>query len=241
MTPVYLCDDDPAWLARMKAAITKYQIKTDWDFSIACCTASPDALLSCMKEAVPYCGIYFLDVDLKAPINGMKLGEEIRKLDSSPFLIYVTIHEDMMRESFRRKLMALDFIIKDQGCPEEQLFSCMQHVERLLSAGNPTRVCLRINGSLTNFARTEILYARSVKKMHKVIIHTETGLFHAPVTLHALYEELGDGFIFCDKSCIVNISRIASLSPAAKNLRLDNGEILSCSLRQWREIIRAVK
>ena len=73
-----------------------------------------------MKKAVPCCGIYFPDVDLKAPINGMKLGEEIRKLDSSPFLIYVTIHEYMMRESFRRKLMALDFIIKDQGCPEKQ-------------------------------------------------------------------------------------------------------------------------
>ena len=225
----------------MKAAITKYQIKTDRDFSIACCTAFPDALLSCMKKAVPCCGIYFPDVDLKAPINGMKLGEEIRKLDSSPFLIYVTIHEDMMRESFRRKLIALDFIIKDQGCPEEQLFSCMQHIEQQLSAGNPARICLRINGSPTNFARTEILYARSVKKMHKVTIHTKTALFHAPVTLHALYEDLGDGFIFCDKSCIVNISRIASLNTAAKNLRLDNGEILSCSSRQWRKLVRAVK
>ena len=41
-------------------------------------------------------GIYFLDVDLKCSMNGIRLGEKIRELDTRGFIIFTTTHLDVV-------------------------------------------------------------------------------------------------------------------------------------------------
>lgn len=46
-------------------------------------------------------------------MDGFTLGQEIRKLDSRGFLIYVTAFQDLAFETFRYHLEALDYIVKE--------------------------------------------------------------------------------------------------------------------------------
>ena len=45
-------------------------------------------------------------------MDGFGLGQEIRRLDSRGFLIYVTAFQDLAFETFRYHLEALDYIVK---------------------------------------------------------------------------------------------------------------------------------
>ena len=51
-------------------------------------------------------GIYFLDVDLKSDINGIKLGSKIREKDTRGFIIFTTTHLEMSYFAFKYKVEA---------------------------------------------------------------------------------------------------------------------------------------
>ena len=51
--------------------------------------------------------------DLGADINGINLGEEIRQLDPTGYIIFITTHAELSHLTFKYKVEALDYIIKD--------------------------------------------------------------------------------------------------------------------------------
>ena len=58
-------------------------------------------------------GCYFLDIQLEADMNGIKLGSEIRKHDPVGNIIFVTSHSELTYLTFVYKVAAMDFIFKD--------------------------------------------------------------------------------------------------------------------------------
>lgn len=243
MISVYLCDDEPSWLQRMEHCIISYQLNSDWDFTIACRAADPETLLSFVKENTPHSGIYFLDIDYKTKMNGMKLGQEIRRIDTDAFLIYVTTHEEMVMETFRLKLMALDFIIKDSHNFSEQMYQCLQHIENhyITNTNTAASLTLHVAGSYRVLPKKDIYYIESQKGCHKLLIHTSHGLLSVNNSLTAIHKELGQNFLLCSKGCIVNISHVTAANPDQKELILDNGQICYCSVRMWKKVINALR
>lgn len=243
MISVYLCDDEPSWLQRMENCIISYQLNSDWDFSISCRTTDPDTLLSYIRVHTPQNGIYFLDIDYKKNLNGMTLGQKIRQIDPDALLIFVTTHEEMVMETFRLKLMALDFIIKDDKHFHEQICQCLQHIENLYLSNTDTSSSLTLHttGSYKIISKKDIYYIEAQKGCHKILIHTKTGLLSVNHSLSAIYEELGSNFLFCSKSCLVNRSHIVAANHDEKELVLDNGQICYCSVRMWKKVIAALR
>ena len=242
MIKVFICDDDTVWLKKISHAITNYQVRTDWDFSIACQAANPKELLTYVHEHRPHSGIYFLDVDYKLPMNGMKLGAELRRLDPDSFLIYVTTHEEMAMETFRLKLMVLDYIIKDSDTYREQIQECMHHIESSYFSQQNTEQTLTIQtgGSQRVLLKNDILYIESQKGTHKISIHTSQGILVINTSLSALQQELGKGFLLCAKGCLVNLTHIVATDHLVKTISLDNGEQCQCSIRMWKQIKEAL-
>lgn len=242
MIKVYLCDDEPIWLKKIEHAIVNYQVSTDWDFSIACRAATPNELLACVKEQKPNNGIYFLDVDYKTTVNGMDLGAELRRLDSNAYLIYVTTHEEMAMETFRLKLMALDYIIKDSGNFREQIHQCMRHIEDtyLLQKNTAASLTIQTGGSRRILLKRDIYYIESQKGYHKLSIHTSQGLLVINASLSSLQQELGQDFIMCAKGRLVNLTHVIALDRDTKTLTLDNGITCQCSIRMWKQIKEAL-
>lgn len=242
MIQFFLCDDESIWLKKIEHAIITYQVSSNWDFSIAAKASSPDELLACIKEQKPSHGIYFLDVDYKTTVNGMDLGAELRRLDPKAILIYVTTHDEMAMETFRLKLMALDYIIKDSDNFREQIHQCLHHIEDIYISRQNTDEFLKLqrSGSYQMLSKKEIYYIESQKGQHKLSIHTTQGVLTISASLSALQQELGRDFILCSKGCLVNVTHIIATDHANKTLTFDNGEICLCSIRMWKQIKEAL-
>lgn len=243
MLSVYICDDDPFWLECLDKAVSDYQIKSDLEIRTVYKTASPSLLLQHLSEHPSINGIFLLDIDLKDSISGLTLAAQIREMDSSASLIIVTIHDEMARETFRLKLEVLDYIEKDKNNLSGQLYQCLEHIERRLSQ-QPKRkktIFIHESGSYKLLYQDEIYFLETVKNSHKVCIHLYASMHMVSACLSSIQEQLGDDFVQCHKICLVNIRHIRELHEKDRQLILDNGESCSCSVRQWKEIVQAVK
>lgn len=242
MIAIYLCDDEPIWLNRLEQSVTKYQVKSNWDFTIASRSTSPAALLESLKESNSKNSICFLDVDFKTSMNGLELGQEIRRLDPNAALIFVTTHDEMMRETFRLKLQALDYIIKDEGDLNSQIHQCLEYLEKsyLSDSSAASSITLQTGSSRRFLAKADIYYINALKNSHKVQIHMKNDLFTVSVSLASLEQKLSDTFILCHRSILVNPAHIISTDYNNKELLLDNGERCPCSTRMWRHVIERI-
>lgn len=113
MLPVYICEDDERIRKSQKAYLENQILMEGYDMKIAACSGHPLDILEAVRASARR-GIYFLDVELKEePMDGFKLGQEIRRIDPRGFIIYVTAYRNLAFETFRYHLEALDYIIKE--------------------------------------------------------------------------------------------------------------------------------
>lgn len=243
MNEIYLCDDDPSWLQRMEHAVGCFQVKSDWDLAVVCRAQSPRELLSVLEDRGTSSGIYFLDVEFKTEMNGMALGTEIRRLDRDAFLIYVTAHRDMADialETFRLKLLALDFIAKDSEDFQDRVCQSLEYIEQKLARGDTDAetLMLSIGSSYRFFPKNDIYFIESVKNSHQIDLHTVSGIHRYPATIRECLAKLQKDFLLCRKGCLVNLRHVRSADRLTRTLLLDNGERCRCSVRQWDAFIR---
>ena len=240
MISVYLCDDDTFWLNRLNKAVTDYQIKSNWEMKIALQTTSPMELLGYLTEHSTLGGIYFLDIDLKSSINGMDVAKQIRSLDSHASIIFVTVHDELVMETFRLKLSVLDYIIKDSSSLSLQIHHCLSYLEEknmTVEHSAPT-VTIRISGFYHTVALQDIYYIETIKNTHKVSLHLNSAVYTFSDSISSLKERLGDDFYQCHKAYLVNLRHISVLDTTKFQLLLDNGEHCPCSVRSWKHMVQ---
>lgn len=240
MNEIYLCDDEPFWLRRMEHAVSCFQIKSNWEFDVVCKAQSPQKLLSVLESRGTRSGIYFLDVEYKTEMNGIALGAEIRRRDSDAFLIYVTAHEDMVLETFRLKLLALDFIVKGSGDYQDRIRQSLEYIEQKLIGkdADTETLALSIGSSYNFFRKNDIYFIESVKNSRRIAVHTDSGIHRYSATIQECCSKLRKGFLLCRRGCLVNLRHVQSTDRPTRTLLLDNGERCHCSVRQWDAFIR---
>ena len=68
-------------------------------------------------ESESFDQLYFLDIDIKNEgKKGLKVAQEIRKLDNRGTIVFVTTHSEFAPITYKYKVSALDFI--DKSDPE---------------------------------------------------------------------------------------------------------------------------
>ncbi len=236
MIPVYLCDDEAIWIERLHKAIVDYQVKSNWNIQIKYKAASPSVLLHHLILHTPSHGIYFLDINFKCAMNGLHLAKEIRNIDTNADIIFVTTHDELVPETFRLKLAALDYIIKDSDDFTEQIHSCLSHIEKryISFQGKTASITIHTEGSYTSILQDEIYYIETIPNSHKVRMHLASAFYDLSDSLSGLQNELGENFALCNKSCLVNCIHIREMNIRQKMLLLDNGESCICSTRMWK-------
>lgn len=237
MTEVYLCDDEPVWTERMEQAVSDFIVNSDWELKVVCRAALPHELLDCLSQHDTLGGIYFLDIDLQSEINGLELGARIRESDPEAVLIFVTTHDELVMDTFRLKLQAMDYIIKDSGSLRSQIADTLCTVESRYhhSAGRLTAPRIRLDtGSSCHFVRKDDIYfVESEKNMHKLFVHLRSEVFTISMSLKDIAEQLGDRFILCRRGCLVNPLHVDRMDRSTREIILDNEERCRCSYREW--------
>ena len=108
---IFVCEDDRD-KENMASIIKNYIMIEEKPMELALATDDPYEVLEQSKEMNDI-GCYFLDIQLEADMNGIKLGSEIRKHDPVGNIIFVTSHSELTYLTFVYKVAAMDFIFKD--------------------------------------------------------------------------------------------------------------------------------
>lgn len=244
MTEIYLCDDESAWIEQMERAVLDFVVSSNWELSVVCRATLPEQLSDCLSQKGTLGGIYFLDINLKSEINGIELGSRIRQLDPEAVLIFVTTHDEMVMDTFRLKLQATDYILKDNGNVRSQISETLRAIESRYNHSSKKlsspRIRLYANGSNYFIYKNDIYFIETQKNQHKLFVHTRSEVFTIAVPLKEIEQQLGEDFIVCKRGCLVNPVHVTEMNPASRELIFDNKERCRCSFRAWHLVLERV-
>lgn len=242
MIPVYLCDDEPSVRRAVRSELEKEILISGYDMEVVCDTGSPEELLEAVRENGKR-GIYFLDVDLQdGNYTGFTLGQEIRREDARGFLIYVTAFGELAFETFRYKLEALDYIVKDD--PEEMfrgIRRCLNVItERVQNEQEEDRpyFTVKFMDTVRHIPVDDILYFETGGKSHRIILHGIKGNIDFTGSIRDLQKSLGKQFLRVHRAYLANVRHIRELDVRDKKVVFTNGEECFFSRKVKKELVR---
>lgn len=241
MIPIYLCEDIPEELSFLKCRLENYILMENLDFKIACAAPSPQVLL----DALPAKGqgaVFFLDVDLNADMNGIQLAAHIRRTDPCASIIFTTTHEEMAAETFRYKVEALDYLVKDSPDYVEKILQCLKHVlQKSCDSSGEHRNRLHFHlPEKELFLLPEDIYFIKTEEPHRITIHTACGIYPCSMSLKNV-SKMWDGFFQCHKSVLVNVSHIRMVHRTTRTIELDNDASCPCSFRRCQLLLQLLE
>lgn len=234
MLNVFICEDIKKQLDKLTEIIKNIIIIEDLDMHVTLATQNPREILDYI-EREDCTGVYFLDIDLKDDINGIKLGEKIREIDPRGFIIFITTHAEMSLLTFKYKVEALDYIIKDDfEDVKKRIHDCLLNVNgKYLRKKNDIQKIFHVkNGYRTiHVDFNKIMFFETSETIHKVKLHAEDRQIEFYGKIHEVVNGLDDRFHRCHRSYIVNKDKISEIDKKTRVIYLDNGQKCSASVR----------
>ncbi|GCF95670.1 DNA-binding response regulator [Enterococcus florum] len=230
MVAIYICEDNLIFQQEVKRTIENYLMIQAYNMHVALATADPQALLEEIHEGNER-SIYFLDVDLKhESMNGFDLGKQIRQLDTRGFIIFITDHSELLAETFKFRLEAMDYIIKgDLENIQKRVCECLDSAkDRLDAEQKETRRYLPIKSNNERFyiPIEDIYFIETSPHQHKVALYAEDQQIEFFGILNKLEDELGESFIRVHRSYLVNSKKITRIDFKARMIHFEDE--LSC-------------
>lgn len=133
MIPVYICDDEVGIRIILERMVKNQITILNGDMGPVRAVESPDELLVLQwQDMVP--AIYFLDIDFSGKMTGFTLAQQLREYDPRGFIVFITAHDDLAFETFRLRLEAMDYIVKeDSQAMAVRVRKCLESIsERFL-------------------------------------------------------------------------------------------------------------
>ena len=244
MINIYLCEDDQVQLECWKNRIEKYLMIHNMDMELFCWTKDPLVLLTFLEKS-ECVGLYFIDIDLNADMNGLELAVKIRKHDPRGYIVFITTHDEMAPLTFKLKVEAMDFILKDEPDQfEKKICSCLEAAHtnyyRHLQAGNRALVIKDGPDSIL-MNQDDILFITCGHNSHTIVIYTWNGVRRLSGTLKEIKTRLNRYFCYCSRSAIINIKNMEIYLPGERKVQMKNGAFCDVSFRMAGEIQRRIK
>lgn len=232
MLNIYVCEDDNTQRDYISKIIENFVLMEDIDLKFILSTSQPHQLLDSIKEN-NNTGLYFLDIDLKSDINGLVLAQEIRKMDSRGFIVFVTTHSEMSYMTFSYKVEAMDFIIKDNMDEiHDKIHKCI--IDAYTKYSSPNNECHKIFKIETSdkdlcTPLDDIYYFETSENIHKVVLHTQNAIIEFQAKLKDIEPLLDNQFCRCHRSYIVNKNMITDINLKERIITLKNNETVLAS------------
>ena len=243
MLKIFICEDNPEHHKKIEKCVGDYIMIENLDMEIALSTADPNEIISYINKN-PSVGLYFLDVDLNAGINGIQLAEQIRKYDPRGYIIFITVHAEDMRLTFKYKVEALDYIIKgDFGETERRIRECISNVyEKYTSKADKNKFVFRIaDNRIIALDYDKILFFETVKAApRKIGVYSTDSRYEFYAKLDDIEKSLDGRFVRSHRSYIVNTENIKSLDMKTNKIIMNDGSFCYMSVRCGKELIHKV-
>lgn len=238
MLEIIICEDNSAHRTYLKNIIENTILRENLDVNVALSTANPENVIDYVKKNNPT-GIYFLDVDLKAKMNGIILGEQIREYDPSGFIIFTTTHMEMSFLVFKYKVEAMDYIIKEDDGFKKRVQDCLLKAYNTYFNENSKEgyISIKEDMRIINIKLSDILFIETAGTAHKIRVHEENRQIEFYANLKDIEKKLTPNFYRCHKSYIVNKDKIYEIDKKSNKIIMTNGEECYVSFRYMRGLL----
>lgn len=236
---VVICEDETHHRKFLQKTISEYAMFHEPSIEIVLSTADPNHVLAYLSEGRADC--YFLDIELGSSISGMKLARIIRKYDPLAQIIIISMHPERMKLTFKYKLAALDFIVKDSRYKkmtheiQATLKEAFNIYKKIGHRPEVLHIQIKIGERIKNVRYDDIYYFETSTQAHKIILHEESGRYEFYGRLKT-YEELDQRFYRCHKSFLINLDYVQQIDTKERKLTLANGHICLISSRKVKEL-----
>ena len=234
MLRIVICEDNPIQQEKVYDFVEDTIIKEQYDFELGLCTSKPGEVLQYLDKEPFATGIYFLDVDLNSTMNGIELAENIRKKDPLGYIIFITTHSEMTYLTFKYKVEAMDFIIKDNyENIKNHIAQCMKYISQnyFSKVLQDEVISFQQENRVINISLKDILFIETSTNAHKLIIHEEKRQIEIYGSLKEIESKLNDNFYRCHRAYFVNKKKIKEIDKKERIIHMVNGETCFASFR----------
>ena len=179
--------------------------------------------------------IYLLDVIMPGR-NGIELGLNIREVDESGHIVYLTTSPDFALDSYRAK--ASDYLLKPLN--RDQLFQSLDGAINNLEEKRQAFAAIKTREGFRRIPLHCIVYGELVGS--RVQYHLSDGSIIEGMSLRGAFQDAVKSllahrrFVLCATSFFVNLSFVEMIAPSG--LRLAEGKTLPISRSLRREVTR---
>ena len=247
MISIFVCEDNPVHREHITGCINKYVMMQSLDMEVVLATASPYDVLDYLKKN-SVTGLYFLDLDLSSDINGIELAEAIRTHDPRGFIVFITTDAESHVLTFKYKVEALDYIVKNNTDQDKRICECIQNAQDRFATkpALQNRFVFRLTkdttGHLSKGSTIAIDYDKilffetSPTTPHSIVIITENSRHEFRAKLAEIYKSLDGRFFQCHRSYIVNIDKVSVVDERLMKLHLSNGGTIDIAARHVKRV-----
>lgn len=243
MLPIIICEDNIAQRERIKSSVELFIVRENADLKINLVSGNPFDVLKHLEKYPEYPGIYLLDVDLNEKINGVTLASKIREKDPLGYIIFITSHSELSYLTFRYKVEALDYIIKDNlEDLDKRLAQCLKLCMKKYYEHTLKGEVLNISHEdrIINIPFNDIFFIETSSNPHKIIIHEKNKQTEFYGSLKEIAKNLNENFYRCHRAYLVNIKKIYSIDKKSRTINFINGEICFISFRYMGGLLKCM-
>lgn len=238
MISVLICDDDfftREWLRKFLLEAIR---ETNCNAQIVCqAAAAKEALQFTRNNPREY--LFFLDLDLgQQRLGGLDLAKILRREFPASKIVFVTSHPEKSMDILKSGVEPFGFIEKsiDQTVMAKEFAAILAKLDDggakdAAEAAPSVELPIGIDETAA-LPICEITYVEALKnKPHYVCYHTlgDSQITVRDTMSHVL-SLLGEGFVECHRSVIVNRNHVIECTGG--QLKLSNGESVACALRK---------
>lgn len=199
MINIAICDDEIHMSDSIKELATSFFQKKNIEISVCQFCGG--------KELLAYAGtvdILFLDIQM-AGTDGMETARKLRSHGFQGFLIFVTVLQEMVFQSF--EVQAFDYLVKPLRA--QQFEKTMERLYQSMGNAGKTRLLVRKGNESSIVFFDDIIYCEVIDR--KVYLHLKTSaVVDYYEKIERLQEILGKRFYRCHRSYLINLKYLKS-------------------------------
>lgn len=224
---IIICDDEPKYRQLLYERILQDSFLRDYDVEVTEFEGGQQ-LIDALNAGAS-ADAYFLDIQMEnGTDDGIRVAKELRRRGNKGLIVYVTSFIDYVQTGYEVK--AFRYLLKSQI--QDGLTKVLADIREELQGEES--FCFQVKGETIRVNRKEILYFESDKRQLRLVTEHEVHMFYGK--LEETESELGEGFLRCHRSYLVNMAQIRKYS--GEEIVLQGEKIIPISRSYAKEVKR---
>jgi len=245
MLSIIICEDIARHREVLENIINSYIDKTDCPtMKLVLSSGNPYQIISYTEDNSSGDKLFFIDVNLSHDINGIELATKIRALDTDAMIVFVTTHGELAYLTFRYRIGAFDYIIKDKfNGVENSVLNILDAANSLYSENNAANCkffSVKVGSELFKVPYDDIVFFVTHPSIQqRVSLFTSDSKLDFRGRIKDV-ANLDSQFFKCNQSYVVNVEKIKRVDRQEKEIELENGELIPISPRKITQLVHVM-